>query len=137
MDLEILQQICETVSIPVIGNGGIRSVADAKKMQTATGCRRVAVGQGSKGNPWIFSALAGNAKTITLRDRIDVCRRHLDLYVAWAGEQRAILEMRKHVAWYLKGFDGAAAFRHRINRTNHVTGYHALLDEAVSFMDIQ
>lgn len=130
VDLEILQEICETIQIPVIGNGGIRTVEDAKQMQEATGCARVAVGQGAKGNPWIFRALLGDRREVMLRERIDTCRRHLDLYVAWAGEQRAILEMRKHVAWYLKGFDGAAAFRDRINRTDHLAGYHALLAEA-------
>ena len=131
VDLEVLAGIVRAVTIPVIGNGGIRSAEDAKKMVEATGVRRVAVGQGAKGNPWIFRALAGNETEVTLTGRLDTCRRHLDLYVEWAGEFRAIREMRKHVAWYLKGFDGAAAVRDRINRTDDVEGVRRILDEVV------
>jgi tRNA-dihydrouridine synthase B len=129
VDLDHLARIVREVSIPVIGNGGIRTVDDARRMMDSTGVERVAVGQGAKGNPWIFRALAGDDTEVTLTDRIDTCRRHFSLYVEWAGERRAVREMRKHVAWYLKGFDGAAAFRDCINRTVDVTGVLDILDD--------
>ncbi len=128
-DLDTLAEICRLVSIPVIGNGGIRSLEDAKKMMSTTSCTQVAVGQASKGNPWIFRELLGETREVTLEDRIDTCRRHLDLYLEWGGEDRAVREMRKHVAWYLKGFDGAAAYRNRINHAASVDLFRELLSE--------
>lgn len=128
-DLDALAEVCDAVSIPVIGNGGIRSLNDARKMMTASGCAQTAVGQGAKGNPWIFRELLGDSSPVTLRDRIAICRRHLDLYLEWAGEERAVREMRKHTAWYLKGFDGAAAYRKRINETDSIENFRRLLSE--------
>lgn len=129
VDLAMLAEVCGAVDIPVIGNGGIRNREDAEAMMTRTGCARVAVGQASKGNPWVFQEIAGRGGAPTLEERIAICRRHLVLYVAWAGEHRAVREIRKHVAWYLKGFPGAAAHRARINTTLTVAGFDQILDE--------
>lgn len=129
VDLDTLGAIVNSVKIPVIGNGGIKGLDDAKAMMAATGCAQVAVGQGSKGNPWIFRELLGNKAEVTLYDRVTVCRRHLELYLNWAGEDRAVREMRKHTAWYLKGFDGAAAYRKRINEAVTFEAFRRLLDE--------
>jgi tRNA-dihydrouridine synthase len=129
VDLDALAQACAAVAIPVIGNGGIRSPDDAAAMMSHTGCTRVAVGQAARGNPWLFRELLGKDGPPSLEERVDTCRRHLDLYVAWAGERRAVVEMRKHTAWYLKGFPGAGAMRARLNRTEEIIGYHTLLDE--------
>ncbi len=128
-DLQTLAQVCEAVSIPVIGNGGIKNIEDAVKMKEETKCAAVAVGQAAKGNPWIFRELLGNNSQVTLQDRIATCRRHLEFYLAWGGELRAVREMRKHVAWYLKGFEGAAAYRKRINETNSFNEFMIILDE--------
>jgi nifR3 family TIM-barrel protein len=128
-DLDTLAKICNSVSIPVIGNGGIRSLDDARNMMSKTGCAQVAVGQAAKGNPWIFRDLLGETREVLLKDRIEVCRRHLDLYLEWGGEDRAVREMRKHVAWYLKGFDGAASYRKRINEAASVDTFRELLLE--------
>ena len=128
VDLRALAAVCAAVTIPVIGNGGVRSREDADEMTRQTGCARVAVGQAAKGNPWIFREILGRGESPALRDRIDTCRRHLRLYTAWAGEQRALREMRKHMAWYLKGFGGAAAIRDRINRAESLAAFHEVLD---------
>lgn len=129
VDLAYLKQIVDAVDVPVIGNGGIHSVKDADDMLRQSGCAGVAVGQGAKGNPWIFSELAGVGTRPNLAERVATCRRHLDLYVAWGGEQRAVTEMRKHACWYLKGFDGAAAFRKRLGEATSRDAFLLLLDE--------
>jgi tRNA-dihydrouridine synthase B len=129
IDLETLAAVVAAVRVPVVGNGGIRSRADAEEMLAKTGCARVAVGQGSKGNPWIFRELAGGAGAPGLPDRVATCRRHLEMYIEWIGEPRAVIEMRKHACWYLKGFDGAAAFRKRLGEAIDAAAFHRLLDE--------
>jgi tRNA-dihydrouridine synthase B len=129
VDYDYLKEIVDAVEVPVIGNGGILSAADAARMMAETGCAGVAVGQGAKGNPWIFSEIAGIGQRPNLAERVATCRRHLALYMAWGGEQRAVTEMRKHACWYLKGFDGAAAFRKRLGEANSQDAFNRLLDE--------
>lgn len=129
VNFDYLKQIVDAVDIPVVGNGGIGSAEDAAKMIDATGCASVAVGQGAKGNPWIFSEIAQLGKRPELKQRVETCRRHLSLYIDWGGEQRAVTEMRKHACWYLKGFDGAAAFRKRLGEATSEAAFHRLLDE--------
>jgi tRNA-dihydrouridine synthase B len=129
LDLETLREVVSAVRVPVVGNGGIRSRADAEEMIAKTGCARVAVGQGAKGNPWIFREIAGGPGAPGLAERIATCRRHLEMFVEWAGEARAAIEMRKHACWYLRGFDGAAAFRKRLGEAVDAAAFHHLLDE--------
>ncbi len=129
VDLDALAATCAAVSIPVIGNGGVRSREDAEQMMERTGCQRVAVGQAAKGNPWIFEQLVGGKGEPGLDERLKTCRRHLALYVEWAGERRAVTEMRKHACWYLKGFSRAAAFRKRLAEANGLDAFSRLLDE--------
>lgn len=128
VDLRTLAAVVSAVRVPVVGNGGIRSRADADDMIASTSCARVAVGQGAKGNPWIFREIAGGRGAPTLPDRVALCRRHLDLFAEWAGERRAAIEMRKHACWYIKGFDGAAAFRKRLGEAVDAAAFHRLLD---------
>ncbi len=129
VDFALLAEIVDAVNIPVVGNGGIAGPADATEMIAQSGCARVAVGQGAKGNPWIFRELAGGEGAPDLAGRVETCRRHLDLYIEWSGEQRAVLEMRKHACWYLRGFDGAAAFRKRLGEAVDAEAFSHLLDQ--------
>ncbi|MCP4606282.1 MAG: tRNA dihydrouridine synthase DusB [Proteobacteria bacterium] len=129
VNLEGLSATCAAVKIPVIGNGGIRSLEDAEEMIARTGCQQIAVGQAAKGNPWIFKELRGANGSPDLTERIDLCRRHFELYVEWVGEQRAALEMRKHACWYIKGFVRAAALRKRLAEATDMEAFSRVLDE--------
>jgi tRNA-dihydrouridine synthase B len=128
VDLDAIAAVVAAVSIPVVGNGGIRGPGDAAELLRRTGCARVAVGQGAKGNPWIFREIAGGPGAPGLAERVATCRRHLELYLEWCGEGRAVLEMRKHACWYLKGFEGAAAVRRRMGEAVDAAAFFRLLD---------
>ena len=98
--------------VPVIGNGGVAGPGDAAEMLRSTGCDGVMVGRGARGNPWIFEALRRGEPVRPVRTELArVILRHLDLYVAWGGEDRAVTEMRKHLCWYLRGLPGASRLR--------------------------
>jgi nifR3 family TIM-barrel protein len=104
--------------IPVLGNGDIWSAADAVRMMRATGCDGVVVGRGCLGRPWLFADLvaafgpAGAPTAPTLRQVADVMVRHARLLGEWLGDEaRGVVDFRKHVAWYLKGFSVGSAMR--------------------------
>jgi hypothetical protein len=96
----------------------------------------VAIGQAAKGNPWIFEQVLGKNSRPGIEDRIEICRRHMGLYLEWTrDERRSVLEMRKHACWYLKGFSGAAEFRRRLAHVTDVESFNELLDCAPSCKD--
>ncbi|MGE5550097.1 MAG: tRNA dihydrouridine synthase DusB [Bacteroidota bacterium] len=115
-DWGVIRAVKEAVRIPVIGNGDVRTPDDAGRMLAETGCDGVAIGQGALGNPWIFAQagllLAGSGwEPPTIEERFAVIRRHLQAEREYIGEERGVKEMRKHLAWYLRGLPGAAHFR--------------------------
>lgn len=119
-DWEIIRRVKKSVSIPVIGNGDVRSGADALRMLEQTGCDAVMVARAAQGNPWIFReircALEGKkACAVSAQERIETALRHFEMETALHGERGGLLEMRKHIAWYISGMRGAARFRERIN----------------------
>jgi tRNA-dihydrouridine synthase B len=120
-DWSMIKVVKDSVGIPVIGNGDVRSAQDAKRMQEETGCDGVMIGRAIEGNPWIFREAKQFLETgtvpphPTLDERRTVMLRHLNDMVRIAGEDIAVPEMRKHLCWYTKGLPGGAEFRERIN----------------------
>ncbi len=119
-DWAIIAAVKKNVSIPVLGNGDIRSGMDAMKMLEKTGCDGVIVGRAAQGNPWIFSqirsAMLGQPIQMpSAEERVQMALRHFDLETQLHGEKKGLLEMRKHIAWYVSGIPGAAKFRDSIN----------------------
>ena len=121
-DWEIIRQVKEAVSIPVIGNGDVTSAQSAEALRKQTGCDGIMVARGAQGNPWIFSELTAyeESGTIPPRPSTEIIRdtmlRHARLQMVQKGEAAGIREMRKHVAWYTKGLHGSARLRERINQ---------------------
>lgn len=121
-DWDIIRQVKEAVSIPVIGNGDVKSPEDAKRLLDTTRADGVMIGRAALGNPWMLyrtvhyletGELAGDP---SIREKIDVCMLHLDRLIDLKGEQVAVREMRKHIAWYVKGMRGVSRIKDQINQ---------------------
>ena len=116
-DWDIIKQVKQAVSIPVIGNGDVMSAQDAAQMYCQTGCDLVAVARGSYGRPWIFSEITQYLQTGTLppepspEEKMEVMLRHLSLICTYKGEQAGMREGRKIAGFYVKGLAQASRFR--------------------------
>ena len=132
-DWDIIRQVKEAVHIPVIGNGDVTSAEKAAEMRKITGCDGVMIGRGVQGNPWIFRELAEYDRTGTIPPRPtqeeirNMMLRHARMQLEFKGEYLGIREMRKHVAWYVKGMKGAAKFRAQINQVESYEELEELL----------
>ena len=119
-DWNIIKLVKESVSIPVIGNGDIKSVYDAKRMIDETGCDAVMIGRAALGNPWLIKDIInyldnGSLPTNVSKDeKIDMCIKHMNYLLEFKSEKPAILEMRSHIAWYLKGIEGSNEVKKKI-----------------------
>ena len=111
-----IARLKQALRIPVIGNGDVRSLDDAVERMNQTGCDAVMIGRGAQGNPWVF----GQSKDVysgrgpSLKNLFITILRHQELLIQYKGETTALLEMRKHVAWYLHGLPGAAHLRTQV-----------------------
>lgn len=120
-DWDIIRRVKEAVKIPVIGNGDVVDEDSAKKMFDETGCDAILIGRGALGTPWIFKRIIYYFETgqkipdISIEEKFDVILRHLKMAEEFKGRQ-GIIEMRKHIAWYLKGLKNSTYVKDMVNR---------------------
>ena len=116
-DWNIIKDVKDNVSIPVIGNGDVKSCYDAKKMLDLTGCDAVMIGRGVLGNPWLIKECVDylekgiEPREISLEERLDMILKHMKYLLDFKVEKVAILELRSHAAWYLKGIKGMNEYK--------------------------
>jgi nifR3 family TIM-barrel protein len=123
-DWNIIKEVKENVSIPVIGNGDVKSCYDAKRMLEETKCDAVMIGRAALGNPWIIKECIDylehgiTPKEISLDERLDMILKHIDLLEKQKNPKVANLEMRTHIGYYLKGIKGATNLKQKIFKIN-------------------
>jgi tRNA-dihydrouridine synthase B len=136
-DWDIITEIKENISIPVIGNGDVFTIQDAINMLDKTNCDAIMIGRGAQGNPWIFKRINHYMQTgeilpePTLDEKINTAIKHLGLAVQEHGEYIAVREMRKHVAWYLKGLKNSARVRDEVNK---IESYEEVVNKLNMYM---
>ncbi len=135
-DWDLIRQVSEAVSIPVIGSGDVVSPETAKQMLEQTGCAQVMIGRAARGNPWIFGRVAEYLRTGTDPGRpsqeeiLQMILRHTRMLTAYKGEHTGVCEMRKHVAWYTAGLPGSSKLRRQVNEADTADGLTELLTKA-------
>lgn len=138
-DWDIIRQVKEAVSIPVIGNGDIRTAEDVIAMEQQTGCDGFMIARGAEGNPWIFSQIlhyfgTGEKKEKPTFDEVtEMLLRHARMQLEFKGEYTGIREIRKHAAWYTAGYRNSSRLRGRINEVENYEQLEALFREVQSY----
>lgn len=134
-DWDVIRKVKERVSIPVIGNGDVESSGAIDGIFRETGCDGIMVARASLGRPWLFKMLSRYLKTGEvipepgIHERFAVMRQHVRAQLEWSGNERGVLEMRKHLGWYFRGLPDAARMRDRVNQVIEAETLFKLLDD--------
>lgn len=138
-DWDIIRQVKEAVSIPVIGNGDIRTAEDVIAMERQTGCDGFMIARGAEGNPWIFKQILHYFETgealakPSFAEVTEMLLRHAKMQMEFKGEYTGIREIRKHAAWYTAGYRNSSKLRGRINEVETFEDLQALFEEVLSY----
>ncbi len=136
-DWDIIRQVKEALSIPVIGNGDLLTVEDVIAMKEQTGCDGFMIGRGAQGNPWIFHQILHYFKTgekiekPTFEEVSEMILRHAKMLLEYKGEYTGIREIRKHAAWYTAGYPNSAKLRVTINEIENYRDLENLLEKNI------
>ena len=134
-DWNIIKQVKENVKIPVIGNGDVKDIYDAKKMLKETGCDAIMIGRAVLGNPWLIRDVINYLEhdklptNVTNIEKIDMCLKHLKYLQEIKDEHVAVLEIRNHIAWYLKGLEGSNEIKNKVYLTRKINDIINILME--------
>ena len=140
-DWNIIKQVKEMVSIPVIGNGDVTSAEKAKEMLDFTGCDAVMIGRGVLGNPWLIKECVSYLESEIIppkpsaREKIEMLKRHYQLLVDSTSEKQAILEIRTHALWYIKGMPKSAYIKNEICKTKNSEDLFKILNDYLGDLD--
>jgi tRNA-dihydrouridine synthase B len=140
-DWDAFGELKNAVNIPVIANGDITMLEDVRHIMTTYGVDGVMMGRGTQGQPWLIGDMDNALKNDTplperpLAERLAICLDHAQRNCDYKGEHHGIRDMRKHLAWYVKGFPGASQFRGQLTQVTSLDEVKALLDEIQAFAD--
>ena len=139
-DWNIIKQVKEAVKIPVIGNGDVTSCYDAKKMIDETGVDAVMIGRGVLGNPWLIKECVDylndgkEPEEVSFVDKVQMMRKHYELLAQDKCEKLALLEIRSHIIWYLKGMPQSKEIKNKICQSKTTEDIFNIIDEYYNYL---